>query len=146
MPGIANTPPAAMRPGIPVMGLGASAGGGEALSIFLAAVPADSGLAYVVVTHLGSGREAVLDLILGRQAAIPILRVVDGQMLQPDHASVLSAAASLSLRDNRLHLTDRDIRQHHPIDTFLVSLAEDRAPAAAGVLLSGCRRSARPAG
>ena len=58
----------------PVVGLGASAGGVEALSTFFAAVPADSGMAYVVVTHVGPGHAAVLDEILGRHAAIPILR------------------------------------------------------------------------
>jgi two-component system, chemotaxis family, CheB/CheR fusion protein len=139
---MADTPPDAARagderPGFPVVGLGASAGGVEALSSFFAAVPAATGMAYVVVTHLGPGHEALLDAILGRQAAIPILRAVDGQALQPDHAYVLSAAATLTLRENRLHLADRDLRQHHPIDTFLVSLAEDRGPAAVGVLLSG---------
>src|SRR3954451_1186415 len=85
----------------PVVGLGASAGGVEALSAFFAAVPPDTGMAYVVVTHLGPGHEAMLDEILGRQAAIPILRVADDQELQPDHAYVLSAAASLTLRANR---------------------------------------------
>ena len=139
---MADTPPDAGKPGFetpgfPVVGLGASAGGVEALSSFFAAVPAATGMAYVVVTHLGPGHEALLDEILGRQAAIPILRAVEGQALQPDHAYVLSAAAALTLKGNRLHLADRDMRQRHPIDTFLVSLAEDRGPASVGVLLSG---------
>ena len=49
----------------------------------------------------------------------------------------LSAAAALTVRENRLRLADLDMRQRHPIDIFLASLAADRGPAAIGVLLSG---------
>ena len=85
---MADTPPDAARvgyerPGFPVVGLGASAAGVEALSTFFAAVPADAGLAYVVVTHLGPGHEALLDAILGRKATIPILRAAEGQRCSP---------------------------------------------------------------
>src|SRR6476661_6855156 len=84
----------------PVVGLGASAGGVEALSSFFAAVPAGSGMAYVVVTHVGPGHDAMLHEILGRHAAIRVRRATDGQELQPDHAYVMSAAAALTVHGN----------------------------------------------
>ena len=66
---------------------------------------------------------------------------------EPDHAYVLSAAATLTVRENRLHLADRDMRQRKPIDIFFGSLAADRGAAAVGVVLSGGgRRHARPQG
>ena len=89
-------------------------------------------------THLGPGHDALLDAILGRQAA---------DSHPPRHRRPGAAARPCLCPVGRRHpdpagrtgcdLADRDLRQHHPIDIFLVSLAEDRGPAAVGVLLSG---------
>lgn len=120
-----------------VVGIGASAGGVEALSKFFRAVPADSGLAYVVVTHLGPGRDSMMPEILGKAAAIPVLHAEDGQVPAPNHAYVLATAASLMLVEGRLHVNAEGQRPANPIDVFFASLAEDRREHAIGVVLSG---------
>jgi two-component system, chemotaxis family, CheB/CheR fusion protein len=126
-----------LEPAFPVVGIGASAGGVEALTSFLRAVPADSGLAYVVVTHLGPGRESMLQNILAQVANVPVEHAVDGEPLRPDHVYVLASAASLLVEKGRLRVRTSGSRQQNPIDVFLASLAQDRGEHAIGVLLSG---------
>jgi two-component system, chemotaxis family, CheB/CheR fusion protein len=121
----------------PVVGIGASAGGVEALTAFFHAVPADSGMAYVVVTHLGAGHESMLHDILAHVAKIPVERAVDGELLRPNQAYVLATAASLLVEDGRLRVRNSGSRQQSPIDVCLASLAQDRGEHAIGVLLSG---------
>ena len=121
----------------PMVGIGASAGGVEALTSFFRAVPADSGLAYVVVTHLGPGRESMLHDILAHVARIPVERAVDGELLQPNQAYVLATAASLLVEGGRLRVRTSGSRQQNPIDVCLASLAQDQGEHAIGVLLSG---------
>ncbi|MBY0331975.1 MAG: PAS domain-containing protein [Acetobacteraceae bacterium] len=125
------------KPATAVVGIGASAGGVEALSSFFHAVPPDSGLAYVVVTHLGPGRDSLLPEILAKAAPIPVRRAADGEVPEANHVYTLATAATLTLVEGRLHLQAEGRRPANPIDVFLASLAEDRAEHAVGVVLSG---------
>jgi len=68
-----------------IVGIGASAGGVEALVAFFRAAPQDSGMAYVVVTHLATGHVSVLDTILARCTTMPVMYAKDGQSVQPNH-------------------------------------------------------------
>jgi two-component system CheB/CheR fusion protein len=124
-------------PPLPIVGIGASAGGVQALTAFFRAVPADSGMAFVVVTHLGPGRDSLLHDILGQTAIIPVNRVTDGMLVAANEVYVLGAAAALTIEAGRIRVHHHDKRQANPIDVFLASLAQDRAEHAIGVVLSG---------
>src|SRR5829696_327123 len=122
-----------------VVGLGASAGGLEALQAFFAALPGDSGLAYVVVQHLDPAGPNLLPELLGKATPLPVAGVRDGTRLGPNHVYVAPAQSILRLEDDTLRLTPastpEDLR--HPIDAFLFSLAEARQAAAVAIVLSG---------
>ena len=82
---------------VPIVGVGASAGGVEALEGLFRAIPADSGLAYVVVTHLGSGNVSMLPEIVGRSACIPVAAVRDGDAVAANHVYVLPPDAVVKI-------------------------------------------------
>ncbi|MGH7046444.1 MAG: chemotaxis protein CheB [Stellaceae bacterium] len=123
----------------PIVGIGASAGGVEALEIFFHAVPADNGMAYVVVTHLAPDHESMLAEILGRATAMPVVDASDGAAVEAEHVYVLSPGAVVTIRQGRLGLrrTDAANRERAPIDIFFASLADDQAERAIGIVLSG---------
>src|SRR5262252_9974612 len=128
-----------LAPNLPIVGIGASAGGVEALEQFFKSVPADHGLAFVIVTHLSPDRESLLSEILGRAARMPVVDARDGERVEAEHVYVLPPSAILTIRDGRLQLrrTGRADRERAPIDVFFNSLAEDQAEHAIGVVLSG---------
>ncbi|EAQ02277.1 possible chemotaxis cheB/cheR fusion protein [Pseudooceanicola batsensis HTCC2597] len=123
----------------PVVGIGASAGGLEALTQFLSTVPENAGLCFVVVTHLASGRTSSLPELLARDSKIPVTAISDGDRLQPDHVHVLPPDAIATVADGRLRLTPQtpDRPERRPIDILLGSMAESLGEYAVGVILSG---------
>ena len=123
----------------PVVGIGASAGGVEALETFFRAMPADNGMAFVVVTHLDPKRTSWLAEIIGRCSAMPATTAQDGEEVQPQHVYVLPPAAVLTIAEGRLHVRPRGEEQSDraPIDIFFRALAEDAAEEAIGIVLSG---------
>jgi two-component system, chemotaxis family, CheB/CheR fusion protein len=124
---------------LPIVGIGASAGGVEALEQLFRAVPADNGLAFVVVTHLPPDRESLLVEILGRAARMPVVEAKDGERIAAEHVYVLPPSAILTIRGGRLRLrrTGPADRERAPIDVFFNSLAADQGEHAIGVVLSG---------
>ncbi len=122
-----------------VVGIGASAGGIDALLAFVPAVPKDSGLAFVIVQHLDPNHTSHLPHMLSRVAPIPVVEIHDETPIQPDHIYVIPPNTALSITDDRLLLAaptqNRGFRT--PIDGFLISLAETRGENAACVILSG---------
>ena len=73
----------------PIVGLGASAGGLEALRVFFAAVPANSGMAYVVVVHMTPKQPSMMPALLQKVSTIPVSAAQDGQTIAPDHVYVI---------------------------------------------------------
>jgi two-component system CheB/CheR fusion protein len=128
-----------VAPALPIVGIGASAGGVEALEQFFKAVPAGNGLAFVVVTHLSPDRESMLAEILGRATRMPVVDAEDGMRIEAEHVYVLPPGAILVIREGRLRLrhTAGGDRERATIDVFFNSLAEDQAEHAIGVVLSG---------
>jgi len=120
-------------------GIGASAGGVEALEQFFKSVPAGNGLAFVVLTHLPPDRESMLSEILGRATRMPVVDARDGQNVEAEHVYVLPPSAILTIAEGRLQLrrTSPADRERAPIDVFFTSLAEDQAEHAIGIVLSG---------
>jgi two-component system CheB/CheR fusion protein len=125
----------------PVVGIGASAGGVEALQGFFQAMPVPPpAMAFVVVTHLGAGQESALPAILQKCTAMPVLPMRDGEMLQPGHAYVALHDAVITLAERRLVLRPQaaaEVRERQLVDLFFASLAVDRGEEAIGVVLSG---------
>lgn len=130
---------AAPAPGVPVVGIGASAGGLEALKELFAALPADSGCAFVIALHLAPTQCSILPGLLARQTAMPVAEAGDGMRAEPDHVYILPPNKYLSIRDGVLHLAGpvEPAGAALAIDHFFGALAADRRERAIGILLSG---------
>ena len=124
---------------VPIVGIGASAGGIEAVTALLRALPTDTGLAFVLVQHLDPTHTSMLTEILSRTTSMSVVEVTAEMRVQRNHVYVIPPAATLSISGGILHITSRvEMRgQHRPIDHFLRSLAEDQGHRAIGVILSG---------
>lgn len=122
----------------PVVGIGASAGGLEALKSFFGAVNAESGIAYIVIMHLDPERESNMVPLLQKESAVPVEEASDGLIVEPGTVYVLPPGSIMQLSDGKLHLSESK-REGRPltIDVFLDSLAQDRGSLAAAVILSG---------
>jgi chemotaxis methyl-accepting protein methylase/PAS domain-containing protein len=132
-----SAPPANLM--FPIVGIGASAGGLEALELFLSRVPKNSGLAFVIVQHLDPTRQGIMPELLQRTTGMKVLQVKDRTKVQPDCVYVIPPNKDMSILHGVLHLlepvTPRGLRL--PIDFFLRSLAQDRQDHSVGVILSG---------
>ncbi|MGC4001595.1 MAG: chemotaxis protein CheB [Anaeromyxobacter sp.] len=121
-----------------MVGIGASAGGLEALEQFLSNAPAGSGLAYVVVQHLDPQDRGGMVPLLQRVTQMPVEQARDGQRVAPDHVYVIPPNEELSILHGVLHLLPRRaVGVHLPVDHFFRTLAEDRLDRSLGVILSG---------
>lgn len=123
----------------PIAGIGASAGGLEAFTNLLEHLPADTGMAFVLVQHLHPEYHSALTEILSRATRMPVSEVQDGITVEPDHVYIIPPNTYLGILHGRLHLMPRSdfVGQNLPIDYFLRSLAEDLGSRAIGVILSG---------
>ncbi len=123
----------------PVVAIGASAGGLEALTQFLENVPLASGLAYVVIQHLDPTYKGMLPELLQRATPMEVFQVTDRMGLRPNCVYVIPPNKDLSILHGVLHLLEpaapRGLRL--PIDSFFRALAEDQREMAIGVILSG---------
>src|SRR5258706_15798405 len=123
----------------PVVAVGASAGGIEAFQHFLAALPADTGMAFVLMLHLDPKHESALAEILSRATSMAVREIQNDMAVEANHVYVMPPGKNLVFSHGRLQLSPRtEIRGlHHPIDHFMRSLAEEQAHKAIGVVLSG---------
>ncbi|MFW6054501.1 MAG: chemotaxis protein CheB [Thermodesulfobacteriota bacterium] len=122
----------------PVVGLGASAGGLEALKAFFSQAPLETGMAYIVVMHLAPNQPTMLPELLQKITDVPVSLTEDGQSLRPDHIYVVPPKKEVSVYNGIIQLlnpVDKDFSL--PIDFFFRSLAADRDSRAAAVILSG---------
>jgi two-component system CheB/CheR fusion protein len=123
----------------PIVGIGASAGGLEALEHFLSHVPKNSGMAFVIVQHLDPTRKGIMPELLQRATGMTVMQVKDRTLVQPDHVYVIPPNKDMSILHGVLHLlapaAPRGLRL--PIDFFLRSLAQDQQEHSIGVILSG---------
>ena len=123
----------------PVVGVGASAGGIEALKGFFAATGADTGMAYIVIQHLSPEHESLMADILGRCTRMPVLVIEAGMRVEPNHVYVIRPGFTVTLRDATLHLGEPVEKRGHrrPIDDFFRSLAQEQKENAIAIILSG---------
>lgn len=131
--------PADAPPTTRIVGLGASAGGLDALEQFLSRVPAGSGLAYVVVQHMDPTHKALLAELLQRATSMTVIEAAQAMPIEPDVVYVIPPNKELTVARGVLHLAPpaRPRGMRLPIDVLLGSLARDQGAQAIGVVLSG---------
>lgn len=123
----------------PIVGIGASAGGLEALQEFLKSVPAECGIAFVIVQHLDPTHKGIMPELLQHATGMSVLQVRDRTRVRPDHVYVIPPNKDMSLLQGVLHLLEPGAPrgQRLPVDFFFRSLAQDQAERGIGVILSG---------
>lgn len=123
----------------PIVGIGASAGGLEALEQFLGNVPQNSGMAFVVIQHLDPTHKGIMPELLQRITGMEVIRVKDRLKVKPNCVYVIPPNTSMSILNGALYLFEpletRGLRL--PIDFFFRSLAEDQQEYSIGIVLSG---------
>lgn len=124
---------------IPVVAIGASAGGLEALQTLVDTIPVDGGLCYVVVQHLSPDHESILDQLLQTHTKLKVSQIKDGDEVLPDHIYLVPPGKLLNIENDRLMLDpiDRSGGLRTPIDHFFRSLADAKGRDAYCIILSG---------
>ena len=122
-----------------VVGLGASAGGLEALDKFFQKVPRDTGLAFVIVQHLDPSHDSLLAEILQRNTPLQVHKVQDQMPVEADCIYVIPPNRYMTIAQGVLHLTmpEQPRGRRMPIDHFFMSLAQDAYDTALAIVLSG---------
>ncbi len=123
----------------PIVGIGASAGGLEALEQFFGSMPDKKGMAFVVIQHLDPNHAGIMPELLQRMTPMKVFQATDNLVVKPNSVYVIPPNKSLSLLNGALHLFDpvetRGLRL--PVDIFFRSLALDRQEKSIGIILSG---------
>ena len=144
-----NTAPIASRPEVAagsaaslpfsVVGIGGSAGGIEAFTQLLKALPENTGMAFVFILHMGHQQKSVLPEIVGRSTEMPVSEVDREMKIEPNHVYIISPGTDLALQNGTL-VPSRDGHEkgtRKSVDHFFASLAAERGHQAIGVVLSG---------
>ena len=122
----------------PVIGLGASAGGLEALKTFFSNAPESSGMAFIVVVHMPPDKPSLMPELLQKQTEMPVEHAKDGQLVEPDHVYIMPSDKNLTLERGKIKLLEIPSKfPHLPIDTLFHSLAKDKGARGGGVVFSG---------
>jgi two-component system CheB/CheR fusion protein len=123
----------------PIVAIGASAGGLEAMTTFLDALPADTGMAYVYVQHLDPSHESMLPEILAWHTKMTVLHAKHLLPIKKNHLFIIPPNKNMAIIDGVLTLKPREAKPsiHMPIDKFFISLAEKQKDGAIGIVLSG---------
>jgi len=135
--GVARSEPRSDK--VVVVGLGASAGGIEALRAFFAHVPPHTGCAFIVILHLSPDHDSKLAEVLQATASIPVTQVTQTVRIEPDHVYVVPPNRRLGIADRTLTLADLTEREHRrsPVDLFFHALADAHGARSVGIVLSG---------
>jgi two-component system CheB/CheR fusion protein len=123
----------------PIVGIGASAGGLEAFEAFFSHMPADTGMAFVLVQHLDPRHETLMPELLSKHTAMPVLLVSEDTPIRTDSVYVIPPNATVTIAECVLRISPRERTRGRrmPIDSFFRSLAEDQGDDAVGIVLSG---------
>ncbi|MPQ33485.1 chemotaxis protein CheB [Clostridium estertheticum] len=122
-----------------IVGIGASAGGLEALSDFLLNVPKNSGLAYVIVQHMENDSKDILVELLQGDTSMEVVQAYENIFVEPDKVYIIPPNKDMTIKHNVIHISDyrQPSALHLPIDFFFCSLANDKLERSVGVILSG---------
>lgn len=123
----------------PVVGLGASAGGLQAALRFFENMPADSGMAFVLILHLSPKHESSADRILQAVTKMPVIQVTQTVKIEKNHLYIISPAIQLAMSDGHLRVMaqQRPRGRQIAIDVFFRTLADAHTARAMGIVLSG---------
>ncbi len=121
------------------VGVGASAGGLEAIESFFSEMPTDTGLAFIVIQHLSPDYKSLMVELLSKKTKIAVERIEDGMTVYGDTIYLIPPKTNVVIREGKLVLTPQDYSKgiNLPIDTFFASLADDAGEKSAGIILSG---------
>jgi two-component system CheB/CheR fusion protein len=124
---------------VAIVGIGASAGGLEALKGFFGAMPAGSGLAFIVVLHLDPTHDSLMPELLARHTTLTVKPAADGEPIEPDHVYIIPPNRSLTVAQERMRVEEPAERRslRTAIDQFFRSLAADQRERAICIVLSG---------
>ena len=122
-----------------IVGVGASAGGLEAIEQMFKSMPTDTGMAFVIVQHLAPNFKSLMDELLSRWTDIPVKRVEEGMKVEPNSIYLIPRKKEMIISQGRLLLTDKDPEEALtlPIDHFFRSLAQEIGSRAVAIVLSG---------
>lgn len=122
-----------------IVGVGASAGGLDAFSQLLKALPAETGMAFVFVQHLPPSHKSMMVPLLTKHTSMPVREAEDGLTVEADHVYMIPPGRILLIHEGRLCLSKPRISsaRQFVIDDFLISLADDALDRSAGLILSG---------
>ncbi|KPG97673.1 chemotaxis protein [Pseudomonas sp. RIT-PI-q] len=123
----------------PVVGIGASAGGLQAIRLFFENMPQDNGMAFVIILHLSPDHESIADKIIQESTNMPVLQVTETVPIEKNRVYVISPAQRLTMNDGFLEVSTPDSREsrHASIDLFFRDLADVHRERAFWVVLSG---------
>src|ERR1700712_3264310 len=121
------------------VGIGASAGGVPALKKFFGPIPLNTGIAFIVVTHLKREHESQLDQVIRLHTLMPVCRLTANTRIRPDHIYVLVENTMATLIDGIINVRERGAKEliNNSVDIFFASLAADFRKKAVGIILSG---------
>ncbi len=123
-----------------IVGLGASAGGLEAIEAVVRNLPADTGMGFVIVQHLSPDYKSLMVEILSKKTVMPVYQAEDGMPVKPNAIYLIPPKMDMKIYQGKLTLMEKDPAQrgmNYPIDLFLKALAQDQGRKAIGIILSG---------
>ena len=125
--------------GLAVVAIGASSGGLDAAAKFMDAVPADTGLAFILVQHLEAGHASMMVPLLARHTPLHVVEAAEGMSVEPEHLYIIPPGSYLAVEGGTLHLSKPPLRHgaRLPFDFLLASLAASYGRQAGCVILSG---------
>lgn len=131
-----------LRQSLPIVGIGSSAGGLEAVEAFFSAMPSETGCAFVLVPHLAPTHVSIMPELIQKQTTMKVVQITDGISVQPDSVYVVPPNRDLSILNGTLQLMELNHPRgaHLPIDKFFTSLALDQGTNAVCIILSGTGR------
>lgn len=134
-----SDPPSKSEPSFPIVGIGASAGGLEAVQELFDNLPENTGMAFVVVTHQHPGHVSMLPDLLANHTKMPVVEASEGPKVKANHVYVGPPGGYLAILNAKLHRMDTESSSSPrlPIDYFFRSLAEDQQEKAICIILSG---------
>lgn len=123
----------------PIIGIGSSAGGLEALQMFFSACPDKPNMAFVVISHLDPEHESLLAEILQAETTMPVSQATHQSIIEANHVYVIPPNFDMTIKHGALQLNppEQPHSKRLPINTFLYSLATDQQDNAMGIIFSG---------
>jgi chemotaxis methyl-accepting protein methylase/signal transduction histidine kinase len=125
--------------GLFVVGIGASAGGLEALKLMLPNLPVNGSMAYIIIQHLDPHRRSMMTALLEPHTKMKVVEITDGQVISPDTVYMATPGKNVKVSKGKLVLTNPSaaVGPRPSIDYFLTSLSEEKKEKAVGIILSG---------